>query len=134
MYENKNEKPVFLKIAPDLTTIQLDEIVEIIIATKLTGVIATNTTIERSGLAESKELVDALGAGGLSGEPVLNKAVQVVKYLKEKSQNQFVIIGVGGIHDHASAKMHMDAGADLVQVYTGMIYEGPGIVKKIVGK
>ena len=132
--ENSNSKPVFLKIAPDLTTHQLDEIVEIIIATKLTGVIATNTTIERTGLMESKEEVAALGAGGLSGEPVLNKAVSVVKYLKEKSQNQFVIIGVGGIHDNASARMHMDAGAELVQVYTGMIYEGPGIVKRILGK
>lgn len=129
--ENKKAKPVFLKIAPDLTTQQLDEIVDIILATKLTGVIATNTTIERGGLAESKEMVDSLGAGGLSGEPLLEKAVSVVKYVKEKSQNQFIIIGVGGIHDHTSAKKHVEAGADLVQVYTGLIYEGPGVVKKI---
>jgi dihydroorotate dehydrogenase len=129
---NPDNKPVFLKIAPDLTQEQLDEIVDIIIETELTGVIATNTTITRDGLKESKEFVDACGAGGLSGAPVLNRAVSVVHYLKEKSNNRFVVIGVGGIEDYASAKQHLDAGADLIQVYSGFIYTGPGLVKGIL--
>ena len=129
--ENISNKPLFLKIAPDLTSTQLDEIVEIVIASQFTGIIATNTTIERQGLKESKEKIDAIGAGGLSGEPVLEKAVSVVKYVKEKSKGQLVIIGVGGIADADSAKKHFDAGADLVQLYTGLIYTGPGVVKKI---
>lgn len=130
--ENVKQKPVFLKIAPDLTMQQLDEIVGIILETKLTGVIATNTTIERTGLLETKEVIEQIGAGGLSGVPVLEKAVHVVKYLKEKSRGKFFIIGVGGIHDHASMNLHVDAGADLVQVYTGLIYEGPFLVKRIL--
>ena len=129
---NPGSKPVFLKIAPDLTQEQLDEIVDIIIETGLTGVIATNTTITRDGLKESKEFVESCGAGGLSGAPVLNRAVSVVRYLKEKSNNRFVVIGVGGIEDYASAKQHLDAGADLIQVYSGFIYTGPGLVKGIL--
>lgn len=132
--ENISNKPLFLKIAPDLTTSQLDEIVEIVIASKFTGIIATNTTIERDGLKESKEKIDSIGAGGLSGEPVLEKAVGVVKYIKDKSYGRLVIIGVGGISDAATAKKHMDAGADLVQLYTGLIYTGPGVVKKILAR
>ena len=129
---NLKSKPVFLKIAPDLTEQQLDEIVEIIIDTKLTGVIATNTTITRDGLKESSEVVESIGAGGLSGAPILNKSVSVVRYLKEKSNGQFVIIGVGGIEDYSSARHHLDAGADLIQVYSGFIYTGPGLVKSIL--
>lgn len=129
---NLKSKPVFLKIAPDLTEQQLDEIVEIIIDTKLTGVIATNTTITRDGLKESKEMIDSIGAGGLSGAPILNMSTSVVRYLKEKSNGQFVIIGVGGIEDYSSAKQHLDAGADLIQVYSGFIYTGPGLVKGIL--
>ena len=129
---NLKSKPVFLKIAPDLTEQQLDEIVEIIIDTKLTGVIATNTTITRDGLKESKEMIDSIGAGGLSGAPILNMSTSVVRYLKEKSNGQFVIIGVGGIEDYNSAKQHLDAGADLIQVYSGFIYTGPGLVKGIL--
>lgn len=130
--ENVNHKPLFLKIAPDLTTSQLDEIIEIIIETKLTGVIATNTTITRNGLKESKEEVDAMGAGGLSGRPELEMSVSVVKYLAEKSSKRFTIIGVGGIEDFDSAKKHLAAGADLIQIYTGLIYTGPSVVKKIL--
>ncbi len=129
---NLKSKPVFLKIAPDLTEQQLDEIVEIIIDTKLTGVIATNTTITRDGLKESKETIESIGAGGLSGAPILNMSTSVVRYLKEKSKGQFVIIGVGGIEDYSSAKQHLDAGADLIQVYSGFIYTGPGLVKGIL--
>jgi dihydroorotate dehydrogenase len=129
---NPKSIPVFLKIAPDLTHQQLDEIAEIIFNTRLTGVIATNTTITRDGLKEPKEIVDAIGAGGLSGAPILEMSVSVVKYLKEKSQGRFTIIGVGGIEDFPSAKKHLDAGADLIQVYSGFIYTGPGLVKKIL--
>ena len=129
--ENISNKPMFLKIAPDLNHDQLNEIVDIVINAKFTGIIATNTTIDRSGLIESKEMVEDIGAGGLSGEPVLEKAVSVVKYIKEKSAGKLVIIGVGGISEATSAKKHFDAGADLVQLYTGLIYTGPGVVKKI---
>ncbi|MEP6647569.1 MAG: dihydroorotate dehydrogenase (quinone), partial [Saprospiraceae bacterium] len=131
-HENKLNKPIFLKIAPDLTHTQLDEIIEIILNTNLTGVIATNTTITREGLAESKEEIDLIGAGGLSGAPLLDLSVSVVKYLSEKSNHQFAIIGVGGIEDETSAKKHLEAGADLIQIYTGMIYSGPGLVKRIL--
>ncbi|HZV70213.1 MAG TPA: quinone-dependent dihydroorotate dehydrogenase [Saprospiraceae bacterium] len=130
--ENSRKKPLFLKIAPDLTTEQLDEIIEIVINTNITGVIATNTTITRNGLKETKEDIDAIGAGGLSGKPILEMSVSVVRYLYEKGQGRFKIIGVGGIEDYASAKLHLDAGADLIQVYTGLIYTGPTIVKKIL--
>jgi len=130
--ENMANKPLFLKIAPDLTESQLDEIVEIVMSTRFTGIMATNTTIERSGLKESKEKVDAMGAGGLSGEPILEKSVNVVKYIKNKSRDQLVIMGIGGIHDAESAHMHRDAGADLIQLYTGLIYTGPSVVKKIL--
>ncbi len=129
---NQGRKPVFLKIAPDLTTEQLDEIVEIIVQTRLTGIIATNTTITRNHLKESKEKVDAIGAGGLSGAPILDMSVGVVKYLHKKNQGRFVIIGVGGIEDAASAQKHLDAGADLIQVYSGLIYTGPGLVKQVL--
>ncbi len=129
---NPAGKPVFLKIAPDLTTQQLDEIVEIILATKLAGVIATNTTITRDDLKEPTSEVESIGAGGLSGFPVLDISVGVVAYLKKKSADQFAIIGVGGIEDEVSAQKHLDAGADLVQVYSGLIYTGPSLVKKIL--
>jgi dihydroorotate dehydrogenase len=129
---NQKAKPVFLKIAPDLTLEQLDEIIGIILETKLTGVIATNTTITRDGLKEPKEQVDAIGAGGLSGSPILEMSVSVVRYLKEKSNGRFVIIGVGGIEDSTGSKKHLEAGADLIQAYSGFIYTGPGLVKGIL--
>ena len=130
--ENHSAKPIFLKIAPDLSHEQLDEIVEIVINSGIAGIIATNTTITRNGLKESKEEIESMGAGGLSGTPILDMAVSVVQYLKEKSAGSFAIIGVGGIDDYHSAKKHLDAGADLIQIYTGMIYSGPGIVKSIL--
>jgi dihydroorotate dehydrogenase len=130
--ENNKDKPIFLKIAPDLSHQQLDEIIEIVINTHISGVIATNTTISREGLKESKEDIDEFGQGGLSGAPILDLSASIVHYLSEKSNGKFSIIGVGGIEDFKSAKKHFNAGAELVQIYTGLIYTGPGIVKKIL--
>jgi len=125
-------RPIFLKIAPDLTESQLDDIIEIVNESKIAGVIATNTTISREGLVTTKEEVEAIGAGGLSGLPVFEKSTQVLSYLSSKSNNAFPIIGVGGVltKKHYDSKVH--SGATLVQVYTGFIYEGPGIVKKLL--
>lgn len=130
--QNHKSKPVFLKIAPDLTTTQLDEIVDIVVATGIAGVIATNTTITRIGLKEDSKEVEAIGAGGLSGAPILQMSTGVVRYLREKAGNRFAIIGVGGIENGTGAKAHLDAGADLVQVYSGFIYSGPGLVRSIL--
>jgi dihydroorotate dehydrogenase len=129
---NVNQKPVFLKIAPDLTKTQLDEIIEIVGLTQLAGVIATNTTISREGLMEDDQYVQRIGAGGLSGKPILEKSVSVVRYIHNKSNGRFAVIGVGGICDGDSARSHLDAGADLIQVYTGLIFQGPFLVKNIL--
>jgi len=125
-------RPILLKIAPDLTSEQLDDIIEIVTETGITGVIATNTTISRSGLKTSQTEVEAIGAGGLSGAPVRERSTEVIRYLAEKSNKSFTIIGVGGILTAADAREKMEAGADLVQVYSGMVYEGPGMVKRIL--
>ena len=124
-------KPILLKIAPDLTNEQLDDIIDIVADTKIDGVIATNTTINRSGLKTDKNKVDAIGNGGLSGKPVGLRSTQVIKYLADKSNRAFPIIGVGGIHSVEDALEKLDAGATLLQVYTGFIYEGPSLVKRI---
>ena len=124
-------KPILLKIAPDLTNEQLDDIIEIVADTKIDGVVATNTTIDRSGLKTDKNKVDAIGNGGLSGKPVSARSTQVVKYLTDKSNRAFPIIGVGGIHSAEDALEKLDAGATLLQVYTGFIYEGPALMKRI---
>lgn len=124
-------KPVLLKIAPDLTASQLDDIVEVLKTTKTDGVIATNTTISRTDLKTRKEIVDAIGAGGLSGRPVKIKSNEVLRYLRAKLGKEFPIIGVGGIMSPEDALEKLEAGADLIQIYTGFIYEGPGIVKRI---
>ncbi|HWA33221.1 MAG TPA: quinone-dependent dihydroorotate dehydrogenase [Cyclobacteriaceae bacterium] len=125
------KKPIMLKIAPDLTQDQLDDVVEILIATNTDGVIATNTTISRDGLTTNQKTVQAIGAGGLSGKPLSVRSTEVIKYLRTKLGKDFPIIGVGGIMNAADALDKIKAGADLVQVYTGFIYEGPSIVKKI---
>lgn len=125
------KKPILLKIAPDLTNEQLDDIIEIVEEIKLDGVIATNTTISRDNLKTNKLTVDEIGAGGLSGKPVKNRSTEVIKYLADKSNKSFPIIGVGGIHSAEDAIEKLDAGADLIQLYTGFIYEGPALVKKI---
>ncbi len=130
---NKKEsrKPILLKIAPDLSNEQLDDIIEIIADTRIDGVIATNTTISRSGLKTAKEEVNAIGNGGLSGKPVKVRSTEVIKYLSDKSNKAFPIIGVGGIHSKEDALEKIDAGATLVQIYTGLIYEGPSLIKRI---
>lgn len=126
-----NPKPVLLKIAPDLTTSQLDDIVEILLETKTDGVIATNTTISREGLATPVGEIEKIGNGGLSGKPLKDRSTEVIRYLRAKLGASYPIIGVGGIMNAEDAVEKIKAGADLVQIYTGFIYEGPGIVKEI---
>lgn len=124
-------KPILLKIAPDLTNEQLDDVIEIIKETRTAGVIATNTTISRAGLETDSQTVAQIGAGGLSGKPLTNRSTEVIRYLSEKSNKAFPIIGVGGIYTAQDAIEKLNAGASLVQVYSGFIYEGPTIVKEI---
>ena len=129
--EKESRKPILLKIAPDLINDQLDDIIEIIATTKIDGVVATNTTIDRSGLKTDTNKVNAIGKGGLSGKPVRVRSTEVIKYLADKSNKAFPIIGVGGIHSAEDALEKLDAGATLLQLYTGFIYEGPSLVKRI---
>jgi len=125
------QKPILLKIAPDLNNNQLDEIIEIVAETKIDGIIASNTSTSRSGLKASKKQLLEIGNGGLSGLPIKEKSTRVIKYLKDTSNKAFPIIGVGGIHSAEDALEKIEAGADLVQIYTGFIYEGPGLIKQI---
>jgi dihydroorotate dehydrogenase len=129
--EKPNPKPILLKIAPDLTDGQLDDIVEIVSETGIAGVIATNTTIDRSLLSTPKDQVDAIGAGGVSGKVLAKRSTEVIRYLHQKSKGAFPIVGVGGIFSAEDAIEKLEAGASLVQVYSGMIYEGPSLIKKI---
>jgi dihydroorotate dehydrogenase len=131
--ENKKlgYKPLVLKIAPDLTNSQLDDIIEIAHTTKLDGLIATNTTVSRADLKTPEMKVSAMGAGGLSGKPLAKRSTEVIRYLREKLGPDFPIIGVGGIFTADDANEKLAAGATLLQVYTGFIYEGPGMVKRI---
>lgn len=125
------ERPIFLKIAPDLTNNQLDDIVELVQAAGIAGVIATNTTISRKGLKTPAEKVEHMGGGGLSGAPLGSRSTEVIRYLHEQSKGAFPIIGVGGICGPEDAQEKLDAGASLVQVYSGLIHEGPALVKRI---
>jgi dihydroorotate dehydrogenase len=125
--QTTNHKPILLKIAPDLTDEQLLDIIDIVNETKIAGVIATNTTISREGLqSENKSEM-----GGLSGKPLTKRSTEVIRFLSEKSNKSFPIIGVGGIHTAEDAIEKLNAGASLVQLYTGFIYEGPALVKVI---
>lgn len=124
-------KAILLKIAPDLNHSQLDDIVEIVEHTKIQGIIATNTTIDRQNLQTEEKNLISIGNGGLSGKPLKEKSTEVIAYLAEKSKKSFAIIGVGGIHSADDALQKLDAGADMIQLYTGFIYEGPSLVKKI---
>ncbi len=130
----KFPKPILLKIAPDLSDSQLDDIADIVRSTGLAGIIATNTSISRTGLKTPAAQITSIGLGGLSGVPVSERATEVIRYLRERLGKEVVIIGVGGIDSAQSAQEKLDAGADLVQVYTGLIYEGPGLVRKILRK
>lgn len=123
------EKPLLLKIAPDLNESQLMDIVEIVRDTGIDGVIATNTTIEREGLRSEKELIGE--TGGLSGKPLRDRSTEVIRFLVKHSEGAFPVIGVGGIHSPEDALEKLEAGASLVQLWTGFIYEGPGLVKRI---
>lgn len=134
--QNKNEqhfnvtqkqKPILLKIAPDLTNEQLLDIIDIVNITKIAGVIATNTTLSREGLTSENRVE----TGGLSGKPLTNRSTEVIRFLSEKSNKSFPIIGVGGIHSAQDAIDKLEAGASLIQLYTGFIYEGPALVKAI---
>ena len=122
-------KPILLKIAPDLTNEQLDDIIEVILESDIDGVIATNTTLSREGLKSQGKIT--IEAGGLSGKPLKERSTEVIRYIASKSNNAFPIIGVGGIQTAKDAIEKLEAGASLVQVYTGFIYEGPALVKKI---
>ena len=124
---NNKVKPILLKIAPDLTNEQLLDIIDIVNTTKIAGVIATNTTISREGL-QSENKVET---GGLSGKPLTNRSTEVIRFLSEKSNKSFPIIGVGGIHSAQDAIDKLEAGASLIQLYTGFIYEGPALIKAI---
>jgi dihydroorotate dehydrogenase len=124
-------KPLLLKIAPDLTREQVDDIIDVIRITKIDGVIATNTTKSRDGLETDPDIIDKIGAGGLSGKPVESLSTELIRHLREQLGKKFPIIGVGGVFTSEDARMKLEAGADLIQVYTGFIYEGPSIVKNI---
>lgn len=124
-------KPVLLKIAPDLSTHQLKDIVEVLKSTRIDGVIATNTTVSHDGLTTTGRNLEQIGAGGVSGKPLMKRSTEVIRFLREQLGKDFPIIGVGGIMSADDALEKMRAGADLVQLYTGFIYEGPDLIKKI---
>jgi len=130
-FKREKPKPILLKIAPDLTNTQLDDIIDIVRETKIAGVIAANTTISRENLKTETTEIERIGAGGLSGKPLAKRSTEVIRYLAEKSGKAFPIIGVGGIHSANDAIEKIAAGADLVQIYTGFIYEGPALVRQI---
>jgi dihydroorotate dehydrogenase len=126
-------KPLLLKIAPDLTQEQIDDVIDLALEIKLDGLVATNTTIDRSGLQSTEAELTAIGAGGLSGKPLTQRSTEIVRYIVQKTNGQVPVIASGGIFTGADAKEKLQAGAALVQVWTGFIYEGPGIVQNICG-
>lgn len=127
----KNQKPILLKIAPDLTTEQIDDVIDLALEIKLDGLVASNTTISRDKLQTTNHKLQTIGAGGLSGLPVKERSTEIVKYIHQRTNGLIPVIASGGIFTGADAKVKIDAGASLVQVWTGFIYEGPGIVKQI---
>lgn len=126
-----SKQPILLKIAPDLSASELDDIIDIIDECALSGVIATNTTISRIDLKTDKKIVDEIGAGGLSGKSIRERSTEVIRYLRERLGPESLIMGVGGIHSAKDALEKLDAGADVIQVYTGFIYEGPTLIRSI---
>ncbi|TAE46561.1 MAG: quinone-dependent dihydroorotate dehydrogenase [Bacteroidetes bacterium] len=128
----KTPRPLLLKIAPDLSEEQLDDIAEVALKTGLSGLIATNTTISRECLRTPASVVDPIGAGGLSGAPLRQRAEEVIRGLRARCGDRLALVGVGGIGDAASMQARLDAGADLVQVYSHFVYEGPGLVRGLL--
>jgi dihydroorotate dehydrogenase len=124
-------KPLLLKIAPDLTSSQLDDIIEVVTETKLDGIIATNTTISRNNLTTPTNVVEQIGNGGLSGKPITQQSTEVIKYIAQKTNQQIPIIAVGGVMTAQDAIDKLNAGAALVQIYTGFVYNGPSLIKEI---
>ena len=129
--KKEKEKPILLKIAPDLSKSQLDDIVEITLETGINGLIATNTTITRDNLSYSAEYLEKIGAGGLSGKPLTHRSEEIISYLRSMLGPELLIIGVGGIMSAEDAERKLKAGANLVQLYTGFIYEGPSLIRRI---
>lgn len=126
-------KPILLKIAPDLSKEEIDDVIDLALEIKLDGLVACNTTISREGLVTPKEKIEAIGAGGLSGAPVRERAAEVVRYINERTGGRIPLIASGGIFTANDANEKLESGASLVQVWTGFIYVGPGIVKGIAG-
>jgi dihydroorotate dehydrogenase len=131
--QQQKPRPILLKIAPDLNNDQLDDICQLALELKLDGLVATNTTISRDGLSpESSSLAETIGAGGISGKPLRERSTEVIKFLSEKTGKKIPIMGSGGIFTGKDAREKLEAGAVLVQVWTGFIYTGPSIVSKIL--
>lgn len=129
------QKPLFLKLSPDMANEDIMEVTQLCASLKLAGIIATNTTIGRAGLRTPQTSIDKIGAGGLSGKPVMHRSTEVVEIIRrELAGEQLAIIASGGIHAPSDALQKLEAGADLLQLYTGLVYEGPGLVKQIVNK
>jgi len=129
--EKDHPKPILLKIAPDLTDAQLDDVLWVVKEAKVAGIVASNTTLSREGLRTNKSDVDAIGNGGLSGKPLTKRNTEIIRYLHQKSGGKVPIIAVGGIMTAGDALEKLQAGASLVQLYTGFIYNGPSLVKEI---
>ncbi|MCF6185818.1 MAG: quinone-dependent dihydroorotate dehydrogenase [Bacteroidales bacterium] len=129
--EKPDPKPVLLKISPDLNFSQIDDTLEIVKRTKLDGIVAVNTTSQRYNLTVSPEKIQKIGNGGLSGKPLKNRSTELIKYIAEKTKSKLPIIASGGIITPEDALEKINAGADLIQTFTGFIYEGPSLVKKI---
>lgn len=132
--DNKRQptpKPILLKIAPDLTNTQLDDILELVQTTGITGIVATNTTLDRQTLQTPPATLETIGAGGLSGLPLRKRSSEVIRYLRQHGSQNMVIIGVGGIFSAEDAQEKLAAGADLIQIYTGLVYEGPSLIRRI---
>ena len=126
-----NQKPVLLKIAPDLSDGQLDDIIDIVFQTKLSGLIVSNTTIDRSTLKTNENRIAEIGNGGLSGKPLSERSTDIIKYIHSKSEGKIPMIGVGGIYSPEDAIAKLNAGASLIQIYSGLVYEGPALIKRI---
>lgn len=126
-----NPKPIILKIAPDLSFEEIEEIIEVVLETKISGIAATNTTISRENLLCSENEMEKLGAGGISGKPLKNRSTEIIQYISEKSKGEIFIIGIGGIFSETDAKGKIEAGASLLEIYTGFIYNGISLIQKI---